>query len=229
MKTIKKILIVTLLSIVSNGYIYCQTIEWNEDYTYTVFYDDFSNSLIDLNKWCVEDDAYLHHTLFIDSSATVNVDAGKLRLTTISCPNCSSGGITRNHAAGKITTKDKFKYGIFESRIYFPRKQGTSAYFELRGGNGVPCEQGGFYENEIYIANSWWRHLYPNYHLSHRINHYHTGTDCIDDYEFVNDKSYQRSSSGTYRIYKCIWTPSFVRYFLDGTLMHEVLNTGSTC
>jgi len=81
MKTIKKILIVTLLSIVSNGYIYCQTIEWNEDYTYTVFYDDFSNSLIDLNKWCVEDDAYLHHTLFIDSSATVNVDAGKLRLT----------------------------------------------------------------------------------------------------------------------------------------------------
>jgi hypothetical protein len=120
-------------------------------------------------------------------------------------------------------------YGIFESRIYFPRKEGTSAYFELRGGNGVPCEQGGLYENEIFIANSWWRQLSPNYHLSHRINHYHTGTDCVDDFEFVNDKSYPRSSSDTYFIYKCIWTPSFVRYYLDGTLMHEVLNTGSKC
>jgi beta-glucanase (GH16 family) len=229
MKTIKKILLLTLLAIISNGYIYCQIMEWDKNYTYTVFYDDFSNILIDLNKWHIEDDDYLHHTLFIDSSATVSVDAGKLKLTTISCPNCSSGGITRNHAAGKITTKDKFKYGIFESRIYFPRKEGTSAYFALRGGNGVSCEQGGLYENEIFIANSWWRHIYPCYHLSHRINHYHTGTDCVDDYEFVNDKSYENSSSSTYRIYKCIWTPSYVRYYRDGTLIHEVLDTGSKC
>ncbi len=170
----------------------------------------------------------MNNTLFIDSSATISVNAGNLRLTTISCPNCSSGGITRNHAAGKVTTKDKFQYGIFESRIYFPRKEGTSAYFQLRGGNGVPCSQGGLYENEINIANSWWRDFYPNYHLSHTVRHYHTGTDCLEDYWRVNWYSYENSNS-TYHTYKCIWTPSFLRYYLDDNLIHEALNTGSSC
>lgn len=140
MKT-NKILITTLLFFISQGHILCQTIQWVENYSYTTFFDDFSTSQIDINKWDVEDDDYLYHTAFIDSSATINIDDGNLRLTTIWCSNCTSGGYDQIHAAaGRITSKEEFQYGIFESRIYFPRKDGTLAYFLLRGGNDIPCE-----------------------------------------------------------------------------------------
>ena len=232
MKNIRRLIFALVLCCVSQGYTYSQTMEWKENYSYTVLQDDFSNSQIDQNKWTVVDNEYEFHTAFIDSSATIGIDGGSLRLTSIMCSNCPVGTYTQIHAAAaKIVSKDKFQYGVFESRIHFPKKDGTSAFFSLRGGNGISCSQGGAYENEIDIAHIWWRLLYPYSHASYEIAHYHPGTNCVEDGLLVSIEtdyySYQVPSS--YRTYKCVWTPSYVRFYNNGAMVHEVINTEDKC
>ncbi|GEM_PF-3227401 len=46
MSCIKKNFIITLLCFPISKYMYCQSTTWDENYTYTVFYDDFSNNQI---------------------------------------------------------------------------------------------------------------------------------------------------------------------------------------
>lgn len=226
MKNIKKVLLATLLCVISQGYIHSQTTDWTEKYAYTLLYDDFSNSQINLNNWSIENNAYFLRTVFINSTATVSVNSGSLQLSAISCPNCTSGGTTSNWAGGKVISKDIFQYGIFESRIHFARKKGTEAFFLLRGGNEVPCVQGGLYETEIDIAKYWWDLLTPAfYNYSNEIRDYHTGTDCVEDNELKDDYS-SGDSTSSFITFKCIWTPSYVRCYIDDFLGLEVLNTG---
>lgn len=229
MKTLKSILIITLLCVIGNGYIYCQTMLWDEYYTTIVFRDDFPNSQLDANKWNVENNSYRGGGVIIDSSATVSVNEGKLNLSIISCPGCTSGGETKNYAGGEVISKDNFQYGIFESRINFAGDKGIWTNFLLKGGNGVPCEQGSSYENEIDILDCWWRQISPYYTISQIIKHYHTGTDCIIDYKEVDRSNSGTTWLGSYHIYKCIWTPYYIRYYVDDTLVREVLNTGGLC
>lgn len=219
-------MVTTLSCIIFQGYIYSQTTNWTEKYSYTVLYDDFSNSQINLDNWDIENNAYFSRTVFINSTATVSVNSGNLRLSAISCPNCTSGGTTSNYAGGKVISKDKFQYGIFESRIHFARKMGTEAFFLLRGGNDVPCTQGGLHEIEIDVAEYWYDWLTAAYYnYSNKIKDYHTGTDCVENNELKDDYS-SGDTTNSFITFKCIWTPSYVRCYINNFLSLEVLNTG---
>jgi hypothetical protein len=88
----------------------------------------------------------------------------------------------------------------------------------------VPCGQGGLYETEIDIARSWWYQFSPFYLLTNEIRDYHIGTDCVDNYE-IKDRIFG-AENYSYSTFKCIWTPSYVRCYLNDTLKFEVLNTG---
>lgn len=119
MKTlmIQSILFINIFIILGN--VSGQTNEWNEKYAETIFIDTFPGSSLDINKWNVA--TFKRDIgLLIDSSATINVNNGKLELTMISCPNCEAtdwAGTTYygNYAGAEVVSKvAPFQYGIFE-------------------------------------------------------------------------------------------------------------------
>lgn len=232
MKTLKiqSILFFTFFIIIGN--VSGQTYEWNENYAETIFIDNFSGSSLDRNKWNV---AKFKRDigLLIDSSATINVNNGKLELTMISCPNCEVTDWTGttyygNYAGAELVSKvAPFQYGIFECYAKYAQLGGSWPAFWIIGGDGTPCPPGA-YENEIDIAEYFCKGTANN--LQHNIHHYHPSSNCINSiHHLVNTKNYSYNGNNEYHYFKCVWTPNKISYFVDGILKHEVFNISQKC
>ena len=232
MKNLKIKAIVIIGSIFFIGNAMSQTMLWDEKYTETIFFDDFSGSVLDNNLWNVCSAFKRDIGLLIDSTATVNVSNGNLELTMIGCPNCEVTDWAGNkyygdYAGGEIVSKEQFLYGIFECRAKYAQEDGSWPAFWLIGGDGIPCPPGG-YANEIDMFEYFCRSTGDQ--MEHNIRHYHPPVNCVESVDHrVNQKKYSFNANALYHDFKCVWTPNKISYYLDGALKHEVTNTGQIC
>lgn len=223
------LLLFTIVQFSFFGKIQGQTMQWNEKYAETIFIDTFPGSSLDRNKWNV---AKFKRDigLLIDSSATINVNNGKLELTMISCPNCEAtdgAGTTYygNYAGAELVSKvAPFQYGIFECKAKYATNLGSWPAFWVIGGDGTLCPPGG-YGNEIDIAElkcqTWLTKM------GHVIHRYYPPVICTESNSEVKDIDiYNIQLNNIYYDYKCIWTPNKISYYINNSLMHEVQNTG---
>ena len=232
MKTLKIQAILFISFFIIIGKVIGQTNNWNENYAETIFSDNFSGSALDGNKWNVS--VFKRDIgILIDSTATVKVNNGKLELTMINCPNCEAtdwNGTTYsgNYAGGEIVSNvTPFQYGIFECYAKYAQLGGSWPAFWIIGSDGTPCPPGS-YGNEIDISEYFCKGVSNN--LQHNIHHYHPSTNCTESvHHLVSSKNYSYSGNNSYHIFKCVWTPNKISYYVDGVLKHEVLNTNQIC
>lgn len=233
MKKLRLAFLITLVCILGRENLYSQSMNWDENFTTTVLYDDFLSSQLDSNKWSVEDDDYTYTGVIIDSSATVSVNSDNLKLSIIHCPDCSRNGETKNMAGGEIYSNKSFQYGIFECSAKINLSLSSVPKFCFIGGNGNDCASGNYYATEVDIFLTV-DPLIGDPQLQHKIYHHHPGNDCKKDYRTV-DLDYQLIRPALndyfdyYHTYKCVWTPEYIRYYIDGNLKHEITNTGAQC
>lgn len=129
-----KILRISFLSFiivfVSIGISQAQLSSYDTSYVYTALDEDFEDSSLDNDLW-KRINFKRGVGLLLDSSATIDVEGGKLRLTMISCPNCNTIGsydgktYFADYAGGEIETKKYYQYGIFECRARFAEVSGA--------------------------------------------------------------------------------------------------------
>lgn len=227
---IQAILFISFFIII--GKVIGQTNNWNEIYAETIFSDNFSGSGIDGNKWNIS--VFKRDIgILIDSTATVKVNNGKLELTMINCPNCEVtdwNGTTYygNYAGGEIVSNvTPFQYGIFECYAKYAQLGGSWPAFWIIGSDGTPCPPCS-YGNEIDISEYFCKGVSNT--LQHNIHHYHPSTDCTKSiHHKVDTKINSYSGNNSYHIFKCVWTPNKISYYVDGVLKHEVLNTNQIC
>jgi beta-glucanase (GH16 family) len=233
MKTLELVLIIMLVCFWGSENLYSQTMSWDESYTTTVLFDDFSQNQLDLNQWSVEDNSYSFNGVIIDSSATVSINSGNLKLSVISCRDCSRAGETRDLAGGEIYSNESIQYGIFECSAKINISEASLPIFSFIGGNGNDCANGNYYASEVDIFQVVEPYIIP-VELQQRVYHHHPDTDCKLKSTSVNINSEQIETSlndffDYYHTYKCVWTPNYIRYYVDGFLKHEVTNTGAEC
>jgi len=105
----------------------------------------------------------------------------------------------------------------------FANQYGSWPAFWLFGGDDIPCMSGGGYGNEIDIAELWSLNTKK---IGHTIHWYYPGIYYDTSY-IHQEKSYKYTWNSTdWHIYKLIWTPTSIKYFIDGILKNTVNNTG---
>lgn len=229
---IKSLLFLGFIFICSTYSSKSQTMNWNEKYSYTDFIDDFSDSNLKREKWHVNQ-FKRDIGLLIDSLATVKLNNGNLELTMINCPGCevSSNGqvFSGYYAGGEIISKKSFQYGIFECRAKYAQGVGAWPAFWILGSDGTPCPPGS-YANEIDIAEYFCKGITNK--MEHNMHHYHPPENCNESEHHMvahNGYSFFDSPNATYHVYKCIWTPNKVSYYIDEILKYEVVNNNQIC
>jgi hypothetical protein len=185
MKKIKLVLIITLICFSGKKHLYSQVADWDTIYTTTVIYDNFSTNQLDLNKWSVEDNSYTSNGVIIDSSATVGVNSGNLKLSVISCIDCTRAGETRNLAGGEVISNANLQYGIIECSAKIDLSEASMPDFSFIGDNGNDCEIGNYYASEVDIFKVI-QPAFGSTQLQRRIFHHHPDTDCKIDFTSVN-------------------------------------------
>jgi len=222
-----KLLIMLLfgLFISLNGY--SQTIprEVNENYMQTVFFEDFLGTQLDRYQWDV---TTFKRGLGVlaDDPQTIQVLEGNLKLNMIYSPNYTSGGYTGDYVGGEISTKISYNYGSFECRAKFAHQLASQPAFWLLGDDGLPCPPGG-YGNEIDIAELKCEDSSP-LSIDHVIHRYYPLADCSGSYHVQKNlhEYFGMSFDDNFHIFKCVWTPYNIDYYVDGIRTHQVFNSG---
>lgn len=203
----------------------------NRNYMKTIFLEDFNDSILNRNIWHVEANwkRNLAENIWVDDTNTVSQRNGNLRLSMISRPGYTTiwnGKIfTADYIAGEIKTDTAFRYGSFECSAKFAYANGSFPAFWIMGGDGTACPPGG-YGSEIDIAELNCED--PVLTIDHVIHRYYPPTDCdvsnVRGQDFMN--YFDMSFDNNYHLYKCIWGPDRIDYYVDGAHTHQVFNTG---
>ncbi len=189
----------------------------------TVFSEDFPGTQLDRNQWNV---GTFKRSIGVlaDDPQTLRVLNGNLELTMIYSPNYSSGGYTGDYVGAEISTKNTFQYGSFECRAKFAHENGSWPAFWVFGGDGVPCPYG--YGNEIDIAELKCED--SSLSIDHVIHRYYPPENCnLSNSEQKDIYHYfGMSFDNNFHLFKCIWTPEKIEYYVDGSFTHSVINSG---
>ena len=150
------------------------------------------------------------------SNGTLNAS---VKRQDVAHPNNPNAG-TRNYSAGDWHTFITFRYGYFEAKIkvteldhvwgafWLLKLPGTGPYQEIdimeffsASGNG----------NDGYLSCSqhWWQDQGP-----HANNHHSWSTDWSE----TNSSNNRQIDLSVYHTYGCEWTPTHIRFYLDGVL-----------
>ena len=130
---------------------------------------------------------------------------------------------TRNYVGGEIISPEIYCYGIYECRARFATQNGSWPAFWLFGGDDISCNNGGGYRNEIDIAEQ--SAFYTGDRMGHTIHWYYPDENCLG--QSAQEDSEKYGWSGYYwHIYKLVWTPTSIRYYIDDNLRHTVVNNG---
>ena len=140
-------------------------------------------------------------------------------------PNYTSGGYTGDYVGGEIISKLPFQYGSFECGAIFAHQNASQPAFWLFGGDGLPCPPGG-YINEIDIAELLCED--PSLSIDHVIHKYYPPADCSGSVGVEKDKHeyFGMSFDNNFHLFKCVWTPDKIDYYVDGVQTHQVVNSG---
>ncbi len=200
----------------------------NTNYAQTKLFDDFNS--LNRTTWKVHNGEYFippskrNLLIWLDSIATVSVNqnSGNLALSMLQYPNYRMKNylqetITANFISGQVTSLDSYTYGIFECSATFSDQLGAFPAFWTH--SEMPCSSS--FNNEIDIVEKKIDHLNPT--LDNHIFYY--PSNCIEGaygYEF-NPYVFNWGGAHTF---KCIWTPTYIKYFVDDFLTKVVQNTG---
>jgi len=186
------------------------------DYTNLVFSDEFAtDGAPDPNKWGYDLGAggWGNGELqsYTNSPTNAVVQGGNLVITAVKTGNSYTS------ARLKSENKFEFKYGKVEFRAKLPAGAGTWPALWMLGQN--------------YATNTWpacgeidimeHKGFEPN--IIHGTVHY-TGRSGGNG---VTSRVTSTNVSSTYHIYKVIWSPQSIRFYVDNVLFHSVLNTNS--
>jgi Glycosyl hydrolases family 16 len=187
------------------------------DYTNLVWSDEFNtDGTPDSSKWSYDLGAggwgNNEVQTYTNSSDNVIVQGGNLKITAKLQP---SGGYTS--ARLKSENKFEFTYGKIEFRAKLPTGGGTWPALWLLGEN--------------YATNTWpgcgeidvMEHKGNNPNVIYGTLHYpgNSGGGGIS-----NNATFPGVSSG-FKVYKAIWTPNSIKFYVDNVLFHSFINNGS--
>ncbi len=187
------------------------------DYTNLVWSDEFStDGAPDASKWSYDLGAggwgNNEVQTYTNSADNVVVQGGNLKITAKTQP---SGGYTS--ARLKSENKFEFTYGKVEFRAKLPAGGGTWPALWLLGAN--------------YDTNTWpgcgeidvMEHKGNNPNVIYGTLHYpgNSGGGGVS-----NHATFPGVSSG-FKVYKVIWTPNSIRFYVDNVLFHSFINSGS--
>jgi beta-glucanase (GH16 family) len=186
------------------------------DYSNLVFSDEFaSDGAPDPTKWGYDLGAggWGNGELqtYTNSPTNAVVQGGNLVITAV------RNGNSYTSARLKSENKFEFRYGKVEFRAKLPAGAGTWPALWMLGQN--------------YATNTWpacgeidimeHKGFEPN--IIHGTVHY-TGRSGGNG---VTSRITATNVSSTYHIYKVIWSPQSIRFYVDNVLFHTVLNTNS--
>lgn len=189
------------------------------DYTNLVFSDEFNtDGAPDSSKWSYDLGAggwgNAEAQLYTNSPNNVIVQGGNLKITA-KAENVSGS----NYTSARLKSENKFEftYGKIEVRAKLPVGGGTWPAIWMLGEN--------------YATNAWpgcgeidiMEHVGNNQDVIHATMHYpgHSGGGGNTNSTTVSGVSSQ------FHVYKAIWSPSSVKFFVDNVLFHSVPNNGS--
>lgn len=222
-----KLLLILLFGLLISTHVHPQTNPRlvNENYMQTVFFDDFSEPELNRNIWNVT--TYKRGLgVLADDPRTLRVFQGNLELKMIYSPNYTSGGYTGDYVGAEISTKYPyiFRYGSYECLAIFAYQKASQPAFWLIGNDGTQCPSGP-YGNEIDIAEL--KCIETPYSIDHVIHRYYPTANC-EGYHTGKDKYpyYGMSFDNNFHLFKCVWTPERIVYYVDGIFTHQVYNSG---
>lgn len=222
MKSLKIIRILLIIAILSVGNTKGQT--YDESYSYTVFADYFNGTSLNRTVWRAENSFKRSIGLLKDTTATLRVQNGNLELTMISCPNCSAGTYQGDYAGAEVVSLDsfRFRYGVFECSAKFAHQNASWPAFWILGGDVTPCSQGGI-SNEIDMAELKCED--SSLTIDHVIHKYYPPNQC--DGEEKDFHAYDGMNfDNNFHLFKCVWSPVKITYYVDNFPTYQVLNTG---
>lgn len=191
----------------------------NENYMQKVLFEDFLGTQL-TSLWRVEP-MMRSIGVLADDPRTLEVLDDNLKLSMIYSQNYSSGGYTGDYVGAEIITNTAYKYGSFECRAKFAYQNGSWPAFWLFGGDDTPCSQGGKL-NEIDIAEL--KCDDSNLTIDHVIHYYYAPSQCNGQEQDFEDSS--MSFDSNYHLFKCIWTPDKITYYIDGVQTYQRVNSG---
>ncbi len=197
---------------------------WNTEYMQQVFFDGFDGTSLDQNIWTVElcrGRGYKENNE--GEPDNIEVSNGTLKLFSKYNPgnidkNCwDSSHFVSDYTSAEIWTQNypyRYKYGSFEAKCFMPR--GDHFYYAYwlwgPGGNGFPFD--GF-TSEVDISEGVeWN---DGTHHKMKATFHLWPQDGGGEIELPEDvsKSYGTEYEGDWHIYKMIWNPYEIIFYID--------------
>jgi hypothetical protein len=223
----KNIFFTLLLSFFSVYRLFSQPADrmFNKDYMQTVFTENFDGTDLNRNVWNVTNDYKRELGVLTDSPQTLAVKNGNLELTMRYSPDYHSENYSGDFIGAEISTKTLYRYGSFECLAKFAHNGGSWPAFWMIGGDNSPCPPGGF-GNEIDIAEL---KVEPPISSLNQVIHRYYPLEPPYNCSLSNSKEkdifeYSMDIDNNYHIYKCVWTPAQISYYVDGFNTHNVYN-----
>lgn len=204
-----------LLFVFACGLGHAQGQTWN-----LIWSDEFSGTAVDNSKWTHEQGTgnwgWGNNELQYYTASTNNsfVSDGEMHIVAREQTINNS-----NYSSARLITKDKFffQYGKVEARIKAPAGQGLWPAFWMLGQNidEVSWPQCGEIDIMEHVNNN--PYINGTVHFNNN-GHVYQGAQYYTDVE-------------EYHVYAIIWSPSSIRFFVDGTIYYTkniLNNTGST-
>jgi hypothetical protein len=166
---------------------------YDERYAFTSFFDSFDGTRYSTENWTPQNNYGRGSEILINSDSTIRVQNGTLQLWML------KNFDNYPFAGGELISNRFFSYGIFECAANFAIERGSWAAFWLFGGGG-----------EIDIAEERW--VDSNNLFIGNYVHEWSGAHNI----FIIDEK-PVYSRGDY-IYKCVWTPTEIKFYRNGIL-----------
>ncbi len=185
-----------------------------------MFYDDFNDSIIDLTKWNPNNGGHSGRGLFIYDPLTHRVRNGQLELMMKHYHNYNNTNY--DYIGAEFITDSTFLFGIFECQATYANQVGSWPAFWSFHQLPCPDNEGPEIDFAEYSCQSSSNKL-----LSHAIHHWPAVTcgDSLDEIETGFNVSYQFAVSTN--IYKSIWTPGKIEYYVDGVLKETHAQNGT--
>ncbi|WP_319005346.1 family 16 glycosylhydrolase [Flavobacterium shii] len=192
------------------------------DYTTLIWSDDFNtDGAPDPTKWVNElgtgDSGWGNNEKqnYTSNPTNIIVQGGSLKIT---AKKEASGGMAYSSARIKTDGKFKFTYGKVEVRAKLPVGGGTWPAIWMLGQNYATNSWPACGEIDIMeqVGNS------PN--VIHSTLHYpgHSGGDGVTGSTTIP------TASSAFHIYKTVWSPDSIKFYVDDALFHSFANDAST-
>ncbi|MBN2821367.1 MAG: glycoside hydrolase family 16 protein [Bacteroidales bacterium] len=226
MKKLRILLISTFIFLFNNNY--AQLVpyvpsEWDTVWTYTVFEDLFDGTSLDPSKWDVVTNYGRGACIFVNlPGTTYSVSNGSLRLNMLNNPGnnyCFTQypeGIIKcpDFISAEVSTKNPYKYGVYEGRMKFAYNTGSWPAFWMHGGSEPDAPEYDDFGTEIDFAEYNWSYGGNDANTDHV---FHYWLDEPGEQMSISNGLYHTGITwSTWHTFKIVYRPYDVTFYIDG-------------